>query len=683
MTLVAPSLYFLWALACGVVLEIVFVQLRAGRRRGFLSFVFVTLNRLGIAYFLPAMVIALTPTEMHGKCPHLHELLLVLSNLALVAMGPLYRHMIPLMQVGGSPDRRWLVRVYASAIPAAALALSVPWLPSERWLAVTLVVHGYVLAMLVRGGGDARRLAARGLLPGAGQVDTAIGGRITLVGWVAMVAGIAGAVLDPTTAASIWLPLLRSGVWLSAIATFVVRIIEQVVRRVVVALVLVAAVAVFFAWHAFAARFSEPETRQVLELAAVWCIVLVLAPGQSWLRALVDRIVLRRRRRRQDELLTSLHALSPELGVGECCRQALAQVAGVMQLRAAAILLPDDTIAHGDFPVAPLTRLWPRGAAAETLPAGAFAGRDVGDPELAHALMNHGVVLVVPIASRRRSWGHLLTVPGRILGTLHSEDDVQTLEVFADQLALVLDSAELLARAVGVERSLAHAEKLAAIGETAARIAHEIRNPVTAARSLAQQLARDSAAPFRAEHELILAELERVERQVAALLRFSRREEYRFEPVDLGELVRTTVDGFRSRLDDGHVAVALHAPEGVRARADREKLRQVLVNLIENALDALGEVPGDRQIDLAVTATNGTATVRVTDTGPGVPAEALPRLFEPFFSGKAQGTGLGLAIAKRTVEAHGGRIDATTGPGRGMTFGVTLPVVAPPAARSG
>ena len=114
----------------------------------------------------------------------------------------------------------------------------------------------------------------------------------------------------------------------------------------------------------------------------------------------------------------------------------------------------------------------------------------------------------------------------------------------------MLDGAGLLARAVAVERSRAHAEKLAAIGELAARVAHEIRNPVTAARSLAQQLAREPASPLNAEHAgLILSELERVERQVAALLRFARREEFQFAPVDLGELARATVERSRTRLE--------------------------------------------------------------------------------------------------------------------------------------
>jgi signal transduction histidine kinase len=97
--------------------------------------------------------------------------------------------------------------------------------------------------------------------------------------------------------------------------------------------------------------------------------------------------------------------------------------------------------------------------------------------------------------------------------------------------------------------------------------------------------------------------------------------------------------------------------------------------LIENAIDALGAVPAFRR-RLTVTAArrNGSATIRVHDTGPGVDPDALANLFEPFFSGKPNGTGLGLAIAKRTIDAHGGRITASSAPGEGLTIYIELPL---------
>jgi signal transduction histidine kinase len=100
----------------------------------------------------------------------------------------------------------------------------------------------------------------------------------------------------------------------------------------------------------------------------------------------------------------------------------------------------------------------------------------------------------------------------------------------------------------------------------------------------------------------------------------------------------------------------------------------VLVNLIENAIDALATAEGDRRLGVAVGSVNGSATLDVTDSGPGIPPDALPHLFEPFFSRKPTGTGLGLAIVKRTVDAHGGRIEIGSSANAGTRVQVELPL---------
>jgi signal transduction histidine kinase len=125
---------------------------------------------------------------------------------------------------------------------------------------------------------------------------------------------------------------------------------------------------------------------------------------------------------------------------------------------------------------------------------------------------------------------------------------------------------------------------------------------------------------------------------------------------------------------DAGIRVTVDAPPGVVVHGDPESLRQALLNLVDNAADALAEAPR-REIAVQLAAGNGYATVRVSDTGPGVPAPALPRLFDPFFSLKPHGTGLGLSIVRRTADAHGGRISAAPRAGGGMAFLLELPVV--------
>src|SRR5262249_55543436 len=155
----------------------------------------------------------------------------------------------------------------------------------------------------------------------------------------------------------------------------------------------------------------------------------------------------------------------------------------VRKLPGAAIVFRDgETLVEGEFDPTPITRVWPRGAASDALPA-----RSLGTAELRtlpvalrDALVEAQVSLgASALLTPRRRWGYLFIRTGW-LGGFFREDDHDMFEAFVHQLGLVLDGADLLARTVSVERSLAHAEKLAAIGETAARIAHEIRNPVTA-----------------------------------------------------------------------------------------------------------------------------------------------------------------------------------------------------------
>jgi len=131
--------------------------------------------------------------------------------------------------------------------------------------------------------------------------------------------------------------------------------------------------------------------------------------------------------------------------------------------------------------------------------------------------------------------------------------------------------------------------------------------------------------------------------------------------------------------------VDVRGDTGIYVRGDRERLRQVLVNLLENACDALADCR-ERRITVDVQSENGSASLAVSDSGPGAQPEVLSRIFEPFFTQKAKGTGLGLAIVKRTIDAHGGRIAAAAAAGSGLCVRIELPPIgsaeAPASIRS-
>jgi len=676
--LLVAILYLLPALLWAIIARQLWAYLRTARPRSPTFNVF-RLATSGIALHLFSHVaLALLP----AASPSTLALGLGLArDLTLVGSLALGRHAIRLMPVPERPPGpAWLAANYgfaASAGLAITLAHAFPdtaVAPCETLARFCALPLG--LLCLWEGWRTAR--------PGAWGPEGAIEMRrpdVALVGWGLLGAVAAALALAAAGQLPLGLVVLDAGIALAIGAPVALRLLGVLIPDVLVtATLLAAAGGVMVAHTALAARLA-PRDLPLLHFAAALAVVLVFMPGQAWLRAATNRLVLRRSRHQQAALQAFLHTLSPEVGTLECCRRALAELVRVRQVPGAAIILRDgEAIAHGDFDLAPLVRVWPRGAAADALPARSFGSLELRALPLAlrEALVQAHVTLgAAPILSPRRRWGHLFLNTGMLGGFFH-EDDVEGFQAFVAQLALLLDGADLLARTIAVERSLAHAEKLAAIGELAARIAHEIRNPVTAARSLAQQLAREPGQPWVAEHRLILEELDRVERQMGDLLRFARREELRFEPVDLGDLARGTLDALRPRLDAAGIAAALEAAPGVVARADRDKLRQVLVNLLENARDALATSPSPRRVTVAVRNGEGVATLSVTDNGPGVPADALPRLFEPFFSTKQTGTGLGLAIARHAVEAHGGAIVAAPAEGAGLTFRVTLPLAETP-----
>ena len=668
--LLAATLYLLPALLWAIIARQLWAYLRTGRARSPTFNVF-RLATSAIALHLSSHVaLALLPA---GSPSTLALGLGLARDLTLVGSLALGRHAIRLMPVPERPPGpAWLAANYgfaASAGLALTLAHALPGpaiAPRETLARFCALPLG--LLCLWEGWRTAR--------PGAWGPEGAIEMRhpdVALVGWGLLGTVAASLALAAAGQLPFGLVLLDVGIALAIGAPVALRLLGVVIPDVLVtATLLAAAGGVMVAHTALAARLAPPDL-PLLHFAAALAIVLVFMPGQAWLRAATNRLVLRRSRHQQAALQAFLHTLSPELGTLECCRRALAELVRVRQVPGAAIILRDgEAIAHGDFDLGPLVRVWPRDAAAYALPARSFGTIELRALPLAlrEALVRAHVTLgAAPILSPRRRWGHLFLNTGMLGGFFH-EDDVEGFQAFVAQLALLLDGADLLARTVAVERSLAHAEKLAAIGELAARIAHEIRNPVTAARSLAQQLAREPGQPWVAEHRLILEELDRVERQMGDLLRF--------EAVDLGELVRATLDALRPRLDAAGIAAALEAAPGVVARADRDKLRQVLVNLLENARDALATSPSPRRVTVAVRNGEGVATLSVTDNGPGVPADALSRLFEPFFSTKQTGTGLGLAIARHAVEAHGGAIVAAPAEGAGLTFRVTLPLAETP-----
>ena len=222
---------------------------------------------------------------------------------------------------------------------------------------------------------------------------------------------------------------------------------------------------------------------------------------------------------------------------------------------------------------------------------------------------------------------------------------------------------------------LAQSEKLAALGQLSASIAHEVRNPLAVIRSAAQSLAENVAAgddDGQRACRFITAEIDRLTSVVGSLLAFARPLRLDPRPVKVGDLFDGALLLAGPDLARQHVRIERSASAAaLSVRADVDLVRQVLVGLLANAIEAVGP-DGEVRLD-ARSLTGDQIEIEVADSGPGVPRELQARIFEPFFTTRARGTGLGLPIARQIVEAHGGQLDVGDRRGGGARFTVRLP----------
>ena len=307
------------------------------------------------------------------------------------------------------------------------------------------------------------------------------------------------------------------------------------------------------------------------------------------------------------------------------------------------------------------------------------AGRQPDDPQnetvdaIARALDEVHAGVCIPILADEQLVG-LLCLKDERLREAYATDEIDLFRSLAAQLGITVQNSKMYER-------MKERDRLAALGEMAAGLAHEIRNPLGAIKGAAQLLTPSEVPGETSQFlSIIVEEVNRLNKVVSQFLDYARPYRGEMDLLDINEVIRKTATLLGA---DSKVELQLTLDDALpRVRADAEQMRQVFLNLAINAIQAMPE-GGKLTIASALRKTRrGTRPsplpqqieVRFRDTGPGIPPGEMKNLFIPFFTTKEKGTGLGLPISQRIVENHGGAIEVRSRQGVGSTFTVVLPV---------
>ena len=283
--------------------------------------------------------------------------------------------------------------------------------------------------------------------------------------------------------------------------------------------------------------------------------------------------------------------------------------------------------------------------------------------------------LIVPSFSASQLLGFLVLSAKRS-GEKYTTDDIAVFSGLANQAALAIENAMFFEELRTNEAYMIQSEKLASLGQLASGMAHEIHNPQTIISGESQLYLERFRNKDPKVDELLLSVIEECKRAAditRRILRFAKPAPPDVAPVDLKAVAEEslTLAGYQVRMEKIERIVEL--PDGLpKVRSNQNQLQEVLLNLILNACQAMGEKGG--KLILSAKPNGSHVTLKVTDTGPGIPNTALRKVFDPFYTTKPTGTGLGLFVSQRIIRSHGGTIDLESVEGKGACFTIELPI---------
>lgn len=250
----------------------------------------------------------------------------------------------------------------------------------------------------------------------------------------------------------------------------------------------------------------------------------------------------------------------------------------------------------------------------------------------------------------------IFDITGEFIGSVHVVRDVTELQHLREKLIT--------------------AEKMAALGEVAAKVAHEIRNPLVSVGGFAKRLEKKLYGNLKEYAEIIVREVERLEHILREILGFVKEARLAREKTDLAALAEEVVKLMQSDMEDRGINLVREYGEPLEVFIDPHRVKEAIVNILTNAIQSL---VGSGSIHIRTYASGSSAVIEIEDTGKGIPEDEMPNIFNPFYTTKSSGTGLGLAITNRIVQEHNGRIEVDSAVDRGTVFRVFIPMKEEPA----
>ena len=304
-------------------------------------------------------------------------------------------------------------------------------------------------------------------------------------------------------------------------------------------------------------------------------------------------------------------------------------------------------------------------------------------PEEQEIIRQLGAELIFPLKIMNQINGTIF-LGKKTDGAPFTEQELNLLSILINQATFAIEHASLYEQQTERLKKMYRTDRLATLGELAAGAAHEIRNPLTAIRSTIQYLSKDfSADPVKSEMVTeLISEVERINKIVQGLLSFARPSDLNTSDINIEQLINQTLLLVTNTLRKQNVEVEFeYFTDNTTIQGDAEQLKQVFLNIILNAVEAMGKNPPERSSTLIISIEKGTPInthsryliISFEDSGKGIEQKNIENVFNPFFTTKEEGTGLGLAICYGIINRHEGEIEVKSVPDKGTCINIKLP----------